>query len=64
MDFGAYVDAQAALLGLTITAEHKPGVVRYLQLAATFAPRVMDFELTPVDESGSVFVPVAPEDLP
>ena len=64
MDLEAYVDAQAALLGLPITPEQKPGVVRYLQLAATFAPRVMDFELTPADESGSVFMPVAPEDLP
>ena len=64
MDFEAYVDAQSALLGLTITPEHKPGVVRYLQLAANFAPRVMGAQLTPADESGSIFVPVAPEDLP
>ena len=59
MDLEAYVDAQAALLGLPITPEQKPGVVRYLQLAASMAPRVMDFELTPADESGSVFVPVS-----
>ena len=60
MDFDAYVDAQSALLGLTITPECKPGVVRYLQLAAGLAPRVMDFALTPADESGNVFVPVPP----
>ena len=60
MDFEAYVDAQSALLGLPITPEQRPGVVRYLQLAAGFAPRVMDFALTPADESGSVFVPVSP----
>ena len=60
MDFDAYVDAQSALLGLTITPECKPGVVRYLQLAASLAPRVMDFALTPADESGNVFVPVPP----
>ena len=64
MDFEAYVDAQSALLGLPISAEQRPGVVRYLQLAAGCAPRVMDFPLTPADESGNVFVPVAPEDGP
>ena len=58
MDFEAYLDAQSALLGLPISAEQRPGVLRYLQLAATMAPRVMDFKLTPADESGSVFVPV------
>jgi hypothetical protein len=60
MDFEAFVDAQSALLGLPIAPEHRPGVVRYLQLVASIAPRVMDFALTPADESGSVFVPVAP----
>ena len=60
MDFDAYLDAQSALLGLQITPEQRPGVLRYLQLAATMAPRVMDFKLTPADESGSVFVPVSP----
>ena len=58
MDCDAYVDAQAALLGLPIAPEHRPGVVRYLQLAAGMAPRVMDFVLAPGDESGNVFVPV------
>ena len=58
MDFEAYLDAQSALLSLPISAEQRPGVLRYLQLAATMAPRVMDFKLTPADESGSVFVPV------
>jgi hypothetical protein len=61
MDWDAYVDAQAALLGLPIAPEHRPGVVRYLQLVAGMAPRVMDFPLTPADESGNVFVPVAPQ---
>ena len=56
----AYVDAQCALLGLPLAPEHRPGVVRYLQLVAGMAPRVMDFALTPADESGSVFVPVSP----
>ncbi len=60
MDFERYTHAQSALLGLTLTPEQLPGVVRYLQLAASVAPRVMDFALTPADESGNVFVPVAP----
>jgi hypothetical protein len=56
----AYVDAQCALLGLTLAPEHRPGVIRYLQLVIGMAPRVMDFPLTPADESGNTFVPVAP----
>jgi hypothetical protein len=56
----AYVDAQCALLGLTLAPEHRPGVVRYLQLVIGMAPRVMDFPLSPHDESGNVFVPVSP----
>jgi hypothetical protein len=60
MDCEAYVDAQSALLGLPIAPEHRPGVLRYLALVAAMAPRVMDFALTPADESGQVFVPVVP----
>jgi hypothetical protein len=56
----AWMDAQCALLGLTLAPEHRPGVLRYLQLVVGMAPRVMDFPLSPADESGSVFVPVAP----
>jgi hypothetical protein len=56
----AYVDAQCALLGITLAPEHRPGVVRYLQLVIGMAPRVMDFPLSPADESGNIFVPVAP----
>jgi len=67
MDMEAFVDAQSAMLGLTITAAQRPGVVRYMQLVAGMAPRVMDFALTPADESGNCFVPVpvpAPGDTP
>jgi hypothetical protein len=55
----AWVDAQSALLGLTLTDAQRPGVVRYTQLVAGMAPRVMDFPLTAADESGNSFVPVA-----
>ena len=58
MEIEAFVDAQSALLGLTITAAQRPGVVRYMQLVAGMAPRVMDFALSPADESGNSFVPV------
>ena len=60
MDYEAYVDAQCALLGITLSAQQRPGVVRYLQLAAGMAPRVMDFALTPADEPAPRFEPVAP----
>lgn len=55
----AYVDVQCACLGLPLAAEHRPGVVRYLQLVVGMAPKVMDFPLMPADESGNVFVPVS-----
>ena len=57
----AAVDAQATLLGVPIAAEHRPGVLRYFALAAQMAELVDGAALTPADESGNVFVPVAPE---
>jgi hypothetical protein len=39
-------------------------VLRYLQMVAQMAPRVMDFPLQPAVESGNAFRPVGPEDLP
>ena len=60
VDYEALVDAQSALLGLSIAPEHRPGVLRCLQLAAGMATLVMEHPLTPQDESGSVFVPVSP----
>ena len=59
LDLGPFIDAQSALLGLTIAPELRPGVLRYLQMVVAMAPRVTDFALTPADESGNVFVPVA-----
>jgi hypothetical protein len=55
-----YIDAQCALLGLTLAPGHRPGVVHYLRLVVGMAPRVMDFPLGVADEPGHVFVPVAP----
>jgi hypothetical protein len=56
----AIVDAQCAVLGLTLDPAWRPGVVRYLQLAAGMADLVMQQPLTPADEPATHFVPVAP----
>jgi Protein of unknown function (DUF4089) len=52
-----WVDSTAAAIGLKIAAEHRPGVVRYVQLAAGFAEQVMAFELKTTDEAATVFTP-------
>ncbi|NWG76519.1 MAG: DUF4089 domain-containing protein [Rubrivivax sp.] len=54
----AYLDAAAAAVGLPIAAEHRSGVAQYLQLAAGFAERVLDFPLDASVEAAAVFVPV------
>ncbi|MDZ7893477.1 MAG: DUF4089 domain-containing protein [Sphingobium sp.] len=40
MDHAAYVDAAAAVLGLKIAAEHRPGVLRFFGLASQMAALV------------------------
>jgi Protein of unknown function (DUF4089) len=59
-----YVDAAAATLGLHITAEQKPGVLMYFNLAAQMAELVQGLPLGPADESGNVFVPVVAQGAP
>jgi Protein of unknown function (DUF4089) len=61
MDHNAYVDAAAATLGLKISAEQRPGVLMYFDLAAQMAELLQGLPLSPADESGNVFVPVSPE---
>ena len=56
----AYVDAAAAALGLPIAAEHRPGVVHYVALAAAMAELVMALPLDVDDDPAPVFTPVAP----
>jgi hypothetical protein len=51
------VAALASMVGLHIAAEHAPGVMRYLQLAAGMAALVMDFPLAVDDEPAEVFRP-------
>jgi hypothetical protein len=60
----ALVVANAAALDLRIAAEHKPGVLAFLTLAAGMADLVQGLPLTVEDESGAVFTPVAPEGSP
>lgn len=55
-----YVDAAARMLGLPIPAAERDAVLRFFTLAASMAELVMTLPLDPADESGSVFVPVAP----
>ena len=64
MDVERYADTAAQALNLPLAPEHRPGVLRYLQMVVQMAPRVMDFPLSPAHESGNVFRPVGPEDLP
>lgn len=61
MDYNAAIDAAAATLGLKITAEQRPGVEMYYGLAAEMAALIEGLPLTPADEPGTVFHPVAPE---
>jgi hypothetical protein len=61
MDQSAYIDAAASTLGLQITAEQRKGVLQYFALAAAMAEKLQGLPLTAADESGNVFVPVAPE---
>jgi len=60
MDHSAYIDAAAATLGLSLTQGQRKGVALYFGLAASMAVLVQGLPLTPADESGNVFVPVAP----
>ena len=55
------MNANAAALDLRIAIEHRPGVLAYLALAASMAALVQGLPLTVDDESGAVFMPVAPE---
>jgi len=61
MDHTAYIDAAAATLGLSLTQEQRKGVALYFGLAASMAELLQGLPLGPADESGTVFVPVAPE---
>lgn len=61
MDHAAVINANAAALGLKITAEQRPGVEMYFALAAQMAALLDGLPLTPADEAAVVFHPVVPE---
>lgn len=54
------VKANAEVLALPIAPAHLPGVLAYIALAAHMAELVNGLALDASDESGSVFIPVAP----
>ncbi|HXC26349.1 MAG TPA: DUF4089 domain-containing protein [Stellaceae bacterium] len=53
----AYVDAAAALVGLTIDPAHRPGVVLNLQRIAEMAALFTDFPLPDDIEPAPVYTP-------
>ena len=57
IDFGAYVDAAAALIGLPIDPAHRPGVILNMQRIGDMAALVMAFPLPDEMEPAPVFVP-------
>ena len=60
-DIERHVNASAALIGLPIAAEHRPGVLLYFGLVTRIAQPLMDFALAVDEEPAAVFVPVAPQ---
>ena len=57
----SHVDASAALIGLPLAAEHRPGVLLYFGLVTRIAQPLMDFKLAIDEEPAAVFVPVEPQ---
>ena len=55
-----HVDAAAAAVGLTLNPDHRPGVLRYMAIAAEMAALVDAEPLTPHDDPAVVFMPVSP----
>ena len=56
----AYVDAAASALALPLAAAHRPGVLHYFTLAASFADAIAAHPLELSDEPAPVFTPVSP----
>lgn len=58
----AYVSAASAALDLPLSPAHRPGVVRYVALAAEFAAIVDAVPLDPCMEPAVHFTPVCPKE--
>lgn len=56
-DLGAYADAAAAVIGLPIAPEHRPGVIQFLGVVLGAAALVMEFPLPDDVEAAPVFEP-------
>jgi len=57
VDFEAYVDAAAQLVGLPLDPAHRPGVVLNLGRIAQMAALVMEFPLPDETELAPVYQP-------
>ena len=57
LDLESYVDPLAALIGLPIDPEHRPGSFANLERIAQMAALVMEFPLGDGDEPAPVFRP-------
>lgn len=57
-----YVDAAAAVLGLNLRPDHRPGVLRFFALAAEMAAVIDAVPLDAYAESAVSFVPVSPKE--
>ncbi|WOB42205.1 DUF4089 domain-containing protein [Thermoleptolyngbya oregonensis NK1-22] len=53
-----YAEQAAALIGLPIPPDCKPGVIANLERTAAIAQLVLEFPLSPEVESAAVFVPI------
>jgi hypothetical protein len=58
----AMAAANAAAVGLSISAAHKPGVITFLTLADAMARLVDGLPLGIDDEPGNVFIPISPQE--
>ena len=56
----ALADAASAAVQIDIAPAHRPSVLHYLALAASYAELLNTVPLTTADETGSVFIPVSP----
>lgn len=58
VDLERYAEQTAALIGLPIPPDCKPGVIANLERTAAIAQLVLEFPLLPEAESAAVFVPI------
>ncbi|MFQ3619212.1 MAG: DUF4089 domain-containing protein [Cyanobacteriota bacterium] len=57
IDLERYAEHAAALIGLPIPPDCKPGVIANLERTAAIAQLVLEFPLPPETESAAVFMP-------